>query len=308
MPDVRGRFAPSPSGELHAGNARTALLAWLQARRVGGRFVMRVEDLDPGRSRAHLREAQLQDLRWMGLDWDEGPDVGGAFGPYLQSERHALYEQALDRLREKGLVYPCYCTRREIAAAASAPHQEDDEGPPYTGRCAVEGVRLSGPAALRFRVPNRPVSFQDDIAGAVSHFPLRETGDFVVRRKDGVASYQLAVTVDDAAMEISHVLRGADLLSSTARQLLLYEALDLKPPAWIHVPLLLGSDGERLSKRHGAISIREHRESGMSPQRFVGYLATTCGLAEQGEELTPRQLLDRMARPEDVADRSNHGN
>jgi glutamyl-tRNA synthetase len=297
MPDVRGRFAPSPSGELHAGNARTALLAWLQARGAGGRFVMRVEDLDPGRSRAHLREGQLYDLRWMGLDWDEGPDVGGAFGPYLQSERNTLYEDALDRLREKGLVYACYCTRREIAAASSAPHLEDDDGPPYSGRCAAARNQRRGPAALRFRVPDRPVAFVDQIAGRVTRFPLRETGDFVVRRKDGVASYQLAVTVDDAAMEISHVLRGADLLSSTARQLLLYEALALKPPEWIHVPLLLGSDGERLSKRHGAISIREHREGGMSPQQLVGYLAATCGLAEHGEELTPGQLLERSSGP-----------
>jgi glutamyl-tRNA synthetase len=308
MPAVRGRFAPSPSGELHAGNARTALLAWLQARSAGGRFVMRVEDLDPGRSRAHLLQAQLHDLRWMGLDWDEGPDVGGGFGPYLQSDRHALYEDALQRLREKGLVYACYCTRREIAAASSAPHQEDDEGPPYNGRCAAETAGRKGPAALRFRVPDRAVSFQDHIAGAVSHFPLRETGDFVVRRKDGVASYQLAVTVDDAAMEISHVLRGADLLPSTARQLLLYEALELRPPAWTHVPLLLGSDGERLSKRHGAISIREHREGGTTPQQFVGYLAATCGLAEQGEELTPLQLLDRMTGPEDVLMRAPERN
>jgi glutamyl-tRNA synthetase len=304
MPGVRGRFAPSPSGELHAGNARTALLAWLQVRRLGGRFIMRVEDLDPGRSRAHIREAQLQDLRWMGLDWDEGPDAGGAFGPYLQSERHALYDRALDRLRAKRLVYPCYCTRKEIAAASSAPHQEDDEGPPYTGRCAVETEQRSGPAALRFRVPDRPVSFEDQIAGSITHFPLRETGDFVVRRKDGVASYQLAVTVDDAAMKISHVLRGADLLSSTARQLLLYEALDLDPPSWIHVPLLLGSDGQRLSKRHGAVSMREHREGGMSPQQFVGYLAATCGLAEPEEELTPLQLLDRGDGLEGLEDRS----
>ncbi|CAN5788438.1 tRNA glutamyl-Q(34) synthetase GluQRS [soil metagenome] len=299
MSEVRGRFAPSPSGELHLGNARTALLAWLQARSAGGRFIMRVEDLDPGRSRVEHIASQLEDLRWLGLDWDEGPDVGGAFGPYLQSKRHELYSAALQRLHDMGVTYPCFCTRREIAQAASAPHAGDDEGPPYSGRCAAltkhDVQQSSRPAALRMRVPDGEVGFVDRIAGLQRYRPHLETGDFVVRRKDGVASYQLAVVVDDAAMRITHVLRGADLLSSTARQLLLYEALGLQPPVWIHVPLLLGDDGERLSKRHGAVSIREHREAGTSPERVVGWLAATCGLAAETEELTATQLLPRFA-------------
>jgi glutamyl-tRNA synthetase len=299
MSEVRGRFAPSPSGELHLGNARTALLAWLQARSAGGRFVMRVEDLDPGRSRVEHIRSQLDDLRWLGLDWDEGPGVGGEFGPYLQSERHALYSVALQRLHDQGLTYPCFCTRREIAAAASAPHAEDDEGPPYSGRCAALSVNAISesdrPAALRLRVPVRELDFEDGVAGRQTYRPHLETGDFVVRRKDGVASYQLAVVVDDAAMRITHVVRGADLLSSTARQLLLYEALGLQPPVWIHVPLLLGSDGERLSKRHGAVSIREYRESGAEPARLVGWLAASCGLAAAGEEITATQLLPRFS-------------
>lgn len=291
---VRGRFAPSPTGELHLGNARTALLAWLQARAAGGRFVMRVEDLDPGRSRAEHREGQLRDLRWLGLDWDEGPDVGGAHAPYLQSERGALYEEALGRLAARGLLYECRCSRKEIAAAASAPHQADEEGPPYSGRCASGRPGRGGPAALRFRVAPGEVEFLDAIHGSVSFRPESETGDFVVRRKDGVASYQLAVVVDDAAMEISHVVRGADLLSSTARQILLYRALGLTSPAWMHVPLLLAPDGERLSKRMDALSLRHYAEGGVSPRRIVGWLAASCGLASEGEELTPPELLPRF--------------
>jgi glutamyl-tRNA synthetase len=298
MSGIRGRFAPSPSGELHLGNARTALLAWLQVRAAGGRFVMRVEDLDPGRSRAEFREAQLADLRWLGLDWDEGPDVGGRCTPYLQSLRSPLYRSALDSLAEQGLLYPCYCTRREIAEASSAPHAGDEEGPPYSGRCLTgRSPGADRPAALRVRVPDREIVFTDRIAGECRYHPERETGDFVVRRKDGVASYQLAVVVDDALMGITHVVRGADLLPSTARQLVLYEMLGLTPPEWLHVPLLLGADGERLSKRHGAVSLREQREAGVSPERLVGLLAASCGLADPDEEVAPAQLIPRFSLP-----------
>ncbi len=295
MSAVRGRFAPSPSGELHLGNARTALVAWLQARAAGGRFVLRVEDLDPGRSRIEHRDAQLADLRWLGLDWDEGPDVGGQHAPYLQSERHQLYDAALESLRRRGLVYACHCTRREIAAASSAPHAADEEGPPYPGFCAGVDRPDGGSAALRLRVPGRAISFRDGLAGESTFAPFRETGDFVVRRKDGVASYQLAVVVDDAAMRITHVVRGADLLPSTARQLILYDLLGLPVPEWVHVPLLLGPDGERLSKRHGAVSLREQREAGVPPERLVGLLAATCGLASPGDEITPADLLPRFS-------------
>ncbi|HET8657198.1 MAG TPA: tRNA glutamyl-Q(34) synthetase GluQRS [Longimicrobiaceae bacterium] len=298
----RGRFAPSPTGDLHLGNARTALLAWLQARAAGGRFVLRVEDLDRGRVRPGIMEAQLADLRWLGLDWDEGPDVGGPFAPYEQSRRQGLYEQALRRLAARGLLYGCFCTRREIAGAASAPNGPDDEGPVYPGTCRaltpeeVEQRRAErGEAAVRFRVPARSVGLHDLLQGDRTFRPAEETGDFVVRRKDGVAAYQLAVVVDDAAMEVTHVVRGADLLPSTARQLLLYEALGLEPPAWIHVPLLLGPDGERLAKRHGAVSLRELREGGVRPETVVGWLAATCGLADAGEEAAPRDLLGRFS-------------
>jgi glutamyl-tRNA synthetase len=296
---IRGRFAPSPTGELHLGNARTALLAWLHVRAAGGCFVLRVEDLDRGRVRPGIMEAQLADLRWLGIDWDEGPDVGGPNAPYLQSERQERYEEALDRLAEQGLLFSCFCSRKEIAAAASAPHGPEDEGPRYPGTCRELGpaelTRFRGRnAAVRFRTPTESVRFRDLLQGSAEFRPADETGDFVVRRKDGVAAYQLAVVVDDAAMGITHVLRGADLLSSTARQLVLYRALQLDPPQWIHVPLLLGPDGERLSKRHGAVSLREMRKGGVRPETVVGWLAASCGLAEPGEELAPAALVERF--------------
>jgi glutamyl-tRNA synthetase len=291
---VRGRFAPSPTGDLHLGNARTALLAWLQVRAAGGRFVMRVEDLDRGRVRDGIMSAQLADLRWLGLDWDEGPDVGGPYVPYLQSERTDAYDAAIRQLIDRGAAYPCACSRRDIAEASSAPHAGDGEGPRYPGTCSeLPAGALGGrPTAIRFRVREGPVTFRDEVQGSVTFEPARETGDFVIRRKDGIAAYQLAVVVDDAAMRVTKTLRGADLLSSTARQILLMEALGLAPPEWSHVPLLLGPDGERLSKRHGSVTLREARASGLSAEEVVGWLAASCGLAEAGVAYTPRELVD----------------
>jgi glutamyl-tRNA synthetase len=293
---LRGRFAPSPTGELHVGNIRTALLAWLQVRAAGGTFLMRIEDLDRGRVRPGMMEAQLADLRWLGIDWDEGPDIGGPFGPYLQSQRTELYEAALRRLEGDGLIYPCACSRRDILEASSAPHGDDTEGPRYPGTCAAlpSGSPLEPPTALRFRVPDDPVGFHDELQGDVTYHPYREAGDFVVRRKDGIAAYQLAVVVDDAAMRVTETLRGADLLSSTARQILLMRALGLPEPRWTHVPLMLGPDGERLSKRHGSVTLREAREAGLRPEAVVGWLASTCGLAEPGEECEARELIERF--------------
>ncbi|MBW3629373.1 MAG: tRNA glutamyl-Q(34) synthetase GluQRS [Gemmatimonadetes bacterium] len=296
---VRGRFAPSPTGDLHLGNARTALLAWLHARSAGGRFVLRVEDLDFGRVRPGNMEAQLEDLRWLGLDWDEGPDVGGPCAPYIQSQRQELYEDALRRLAAAGVLFECFCSRKEISAAASAPHAGDEDGPAYPGTCRALDPsdvkrRSRGTSALRFIAPAGEVTFDDLILGTRTHAPSLETGDFVVRRKDGVAAYQLAVVVDDAAMGITHVVRGDDLLSSTPRQLLIYRALGLRPPAWVHVPLLLGPDGERLAKRHGSVTLREHRESGIPPAAIVGRLAASIGLAEPGDQLMPEDLVGRF--------------
>jgi glutamyl-tRNA synthetase len=257
---------------------------------------MRIEDLDRGRVRPGMMEAQLADLRWLGIDWDEGPDVGGPFAPYLQSQRTELYEAALRRLDVDGLIYPCACSRRDILEASSAPHGDATEGPRYPGTCAAlpGGSHVSLPTALRFRVPDGPVGFRDELQGGVTYHPYRETGDFVVRRKDGIAAYQLAVVVDDAAMRVTETLRGADLLSSTARQILLLRALGLPEPRWTHVPLMLGPDGERLSKRHGSVTLREAREAGLRPEAVVGWLASTCGLAETGEECEARELIERF--------------
>lgn len=297
---MRGRFAPSPTGELHLGNLRTALLAWLQVRAAGGRFVMRMENLDFERVRPGYMEAQLAGLRWLGLNWDEGPDVGGPFAPYVQSERRERYAAALDHLTEQGYLFHCRCSRKEIAAAASAPHGPEDEGPRYPGTCRADTPQKPGNAgkrltALRFRVSDEPVRVDDLLQGTLRFNPAEDAGDFVVRRKDGVAAYQLAVVVDDAAMQITHVLRGADLLPSTARQLLLYRALALAPPVFLHVPLMLSPAGERLSKRHGSVTLREAREAGATPEAVVGWLASTCGLAAPGEEVPAAALVSRFA-------------
>ncbi|MFL5385765.1 MAG: tRNA glutamyl-Q(34) synthetase GluQRS [Longimicrobiaceae bacterium] len=309
MPDpacsstVRGRFAPSPTGALHVGNARTALLAWLHARAAGGALVMRVEDLDVGRVRPGVMETQLDELRWLGLDWDEGPDVGGPHAPYLQSARTERYDQALRTLAARGLLFECSCSRKDIAAAASAPHA-GEEGPRYPGICRAHAVDPSVPSlmahgrsrvALRFRVEPGEACFDDLLMGRCCFDPAEETGDFVVRRKDGAAAYQLAVVVDDAAMEITHVVRGGDLLASTARQLLLYRALGLPAPRFLHVPLMLGADGERLAKRHGAVSLGELRARGVPAERVAGWLAATCGLAEAGESVSARALIPRFS-------------
>ena len=300
---VRGRFAPSPTGALHLGNARTALLAWLQARAAGGAFVMRVEDLDFGRVRPGIMQTQLDELRWLGLDWDEGPDTGGPHAPYIQSQRSGVYDGALRRLAERGLLFECDCSRRDIAAAASAPHA-GEEGPRYPGRCRERPVDPSAPSllahgrsrvALRMRVEPGETCFADLLMGRCCYDPSAETGDFVVRRKDGAAAYQLAVVVDDDAMRITHVVRGGDLLSSTARQILLYRALGLPEPRFLHVPLMLGDDGERLAKRHGSVSLGELRARGVAPRRVAGWLASTCGLADEGEDVSANDLVTRFS-------------
>src|SRR5512137_751559 len=291
-PPYRGRYAPSPTGPLHLGNARTALLAWLSARAAGGAFVMRVEDLDGPRVRPGLEGRILEELRWLGLDWDEGPDVGGGHGPYRQSERGERYREALERLRTAGVAYPCFCSRAEIARASQAPHASED-GPRYPGTCrdlsreerAEREARR--PPAWRFRVPDGPVPFRDGFHGECSFDVAATVGDFVVARADGVPAYQLAVVVDDAAMEVTEVLRGDDLLPSTSRQILLYRALGLPAPRFAHVPLVVGPDGERLAKRHGALSVGELRAQGEDPAAVVGRLAAASGLAPPGARVRP---------------------
>jgi glutamyl-tRNA synthetase len=293
---MRGRYAPSPTGPLHLGNARTALLSWLAARAGGGTYVLRVEDLDGPRVRAGLEARILDELRWLGLDWDEGPDVGGVAGPYRQSERLPRYAAAVERLRAAGLAYPCFCSRAEIAAVSQAPHGPADEGPRYPGTCAAlshgEVARRSASRrpAWRFRVPAGSVAFVDGVHGAQEVDVALAVGDFVIARADGVPAYQLAVVVDDAGMGVTDVVRGDDLLPSTARQLLLYRALGLDAPRFAHVPLVVGEDGARLAKRHGALSLGELRERGAEPGAVVALLAELSGL-RVGARVTPRELV-----------------
>lgn len=293
----RGRFAPTPSGLMHIGNAWTALLSWLQIRQAGGQFVLRMEDVDKPRSKPAFAEQILEDLRWLGIDWDEGPDVGGSYAPYTQSEREEMYEAALQRLIREGWLYPCYCSRAELMAIASAPHGLSSEGPVYPGLCrplTAEERRAKSAVkdpSYRFAMPDRPIAFDDLIAGH-QHFDAGFGGDFVVKRADGIIGYQLAVVVDDAAMEITDVLRGRDLLDSTPRQLLLYEALGLQPPQFAHVPLICGPDGERLSKRDKSITLASIREAGTTAEQLVGVLAYLGGMIDRPEAVQAGELLE----------------
>lgn len=290
----RGRFAPSPTGRLHLGNARSALLGWLQARAAGGQFLLRVEDLDRARCRPQYVDDLMRDLEWLGLTWDKQP--------LFQSARDDVYREAQAKLEREDLVYPCFCTRAEIARAASAPHGLSDEGTRYPGTCArlssaeiSERTRTRAPA-YRFRAQPGEVRFVDGLQGPYSQDVEAVVGDFVVRRNDGVASYQLAVVVDDAATNISHVLRGDDLLSSTPRQLQLYTALQLPAPEFFHVPLVLGEDGKRLAKREGAFALAELRERGLPAERVLGVLAAWSGLGD-GSPMSLQELV-RAFRPE----------
>lgn len=280
----RGRFAPSPTGEMHLGNARTALLAWLQMRELGGQFVLRLEDLDLGRLRTGADQLILQDLAWLGLDWDEGWDVGGKFAPYRQSERLGLYEAAAAKLE----TYPCTCSRKEVLESASARHFEDE--PRYPGTCSRGVTHPERPSALRFRVPDKTVTFYDLVHGKCSDNVNSSVGDIVIRRNDGVWAYQLVCAVDDLEMQISHVLRGNDLISSTARQILLIEALGGKPGQYAHVPLMNDYRGQRLAKRGGAPSLKALRESGVQAQAIVRDLATSLGW-KVTKPCQPRDLL-----------------
>lgn len=293
-PSVVGRLAPSPTGAQHIGNARTYLLAWLSARSRRGRLILRIEDLDSPRVKKGADRLAIEDLRWLGLDWDEGPDCGGPNAPYCQSARQNHYQRALQRLQQAERVYPCDCTRSEVATAASAPHAGQD-AVVYPGRCAARRVRDAQPElepyGWRFRVPDGVLLLEDRLAGVRSCRPAVELGDFVVAKSDGTPSYQLAVVVDDHAMGITEVVRGDDLLPSAFRQTLLYEFFRWRPPRWCHVPLVVGPDGRRLAKRHGDTRLALLRERGVPPERLLGLLAWSCGLLEQPTPATLEELL-----------------
>lgn len=284
----RGRLAPSPTGYLHIGHARTFHRAWQRAREAGGVLVMRMEDLDPDRSRPEYAAAALEDLGWLGLDWNEGPDVGGPFAPYEQSLRADVYLAAWTVLREGGFIYPCRCSRKDLAAATSAPHEgpdrtpDPDDEPIYPGTCRPsttgEGLLDLSADALgnarslnwRFRVTHGEVlDFVDLNLGPQRFIAGVDFGDFLVWRRDGTPSYQLACVADDAAMHITEVVRGADLLKSTARQILLNRALNYQNPKWFHCELTVDEHGRRLAKRHDSLSIRELRRSGKTPAEIL---------------------------------------
>ena len=295
---VRGRFAPSPSGRMHLGNLFCALLSYLSVKSRGGEWILRIEDLDTARCRPDYARQVEEDLRWLGLAWDEGGSAGGPDAPYFQSQRTALYEAALARLRGMGLVYPCFCTRAQLHAA-SAPHREDGLTV-YPGTCrglTPEDIARREAAgrkgALRLRVPEETVTFTDGHLGEVTEYLPTDCGDFLLRRSDGLFAYQLAVVVDDAAMGVTEVVRGADLLSSTPRQLLLYELLGWEAPEFYHFPLLLSPDGRRLSKRDGDLGLGALRER-YTPEEIIGKLAYLAGQNPGGGPRTPEALAEEF--------------
>ncbi len=293
-----GRFAPSPTGPLHLGNVRTALLAWLDARACGGTFIYRVEDIDTPRVVAGSAQEQLDGLRWLGLDWDHGPDVGGPHAPYVQSQRFSRYAHALETLMENGRAFACTCSRKDLQRMASAPHA-GEEGPAYPGTCRgryaslEDAQRAAGRlAAVRFKVDAGVVSFVDRVVGRVSQDVVAQVGDVVVRRADGVWAYQLAVVVDDLAMGVTSVVRAVDLLDSTPRQLALMRALGGAPPEFAHVPLLNGPDGTRLQKREPRHTLAGLREAGVQPNAVVGWLAHSAGVRPTPAPVHPRELVE----------------
>ena len=301
MPDtpVRVRFAPSPTGKLHVGGARTAIYNWAFARANHGTFILRIDDTDPTRSTEENTQVILRAMRWLGLDWDEGPEVGGDYGPYRQTDRADLYRQAAQRLWDEGKAYPCFCTAEQLAADRAAAQERKDPFQGYQRRCrdlsreeAQARIDAGEPYVLRIKVPldRGDVVVHDAVHGDVT-FDAKELDDFVIQRTDGTPTYNFATVVDDAMMRISHVIRGDDHLSNTPRQVMAYEALGAPVPTFAHISMILGADGKKLSKRHGATNVEEYRDAGYLSDAFVNYLAL-LGWSLDGETtIVPRDVL-----------------
>lgn len=296
--DVRVRFAPSPTGFLHTGNARTALFNWLFARHNKGAFILRIEDTDVERSNEKYEKSIIEDLRWLELVWDEGPDIGGEYGPYKQSLRKDIYKKYFDILKDKGLAYPCYCTeeelkkRRCVAVKKGEPPRYDNQCRNLTEMESADYEREGRKASWRFKVSGKEVVVKDIIRGDI-FFDTSLIGDFVIIKQDGMPTFNFAVTVDDICMRITHVIRGEDHLPNTPRHVLLWEAFETKPPVFVHSTLTLGPDGKRLSKRHGAVSVREYRRLGYLPEGLLNYLALLGWSGRDKKELfTLNELID----------------
>ncbi|TFB11740.1 glutamate--tRNA ligase [Candidatus Marinimicrobia bacterium MT.SAG.2] len=296
MPGVRVRFAPSPTGNLHAGNVRTALLNWIFAKQQNGVLILRIEDTDQVRHVIGSEEGIATDLNWLGIEWSEGPDVGGEFGPYRQSDRLKIHEEYAERLLKEGSAYKCYCSEEELqmerekALANGLP-------PRYNGKCRdlaaeEEKKKISEEIkpVLRFKVRDGEVSFVDLIKGEIS-WKLDNIGDFVILRSNGMPSYNFAVVIDDALMKISHVIRGEGHVSNTPRQLLIYEALGFKIPKFAHTPTILNKEKKTLSKRHGALSVKHYREEGYIPEALVNYLSLLSWSSESGDDILSRERI-----------------
>ena len=296
---VRVRFAPSPTGKLHIGGARTAIYNWAFARANGGTFILRIDDTDPTRSTDENTQIILRAMRWLGLDWDEGPEAGGDFGPYAQTERLDIYKEAAQKLWDAGRAYPCFCTTEQLAADRAAAQARKDPFQGYQRRCrdlsrdeAQARIDAGEPYVLRIKVPadRGDVVIHDAVHGDVV-FDAKELDDFVIFRSDGTPTYNFATVVDDAMMGITHVIRGDDHLSNTPRQVMVYEALEAPVPTFAHISMILGADGKKLSKRHGATSVEEYRDAGYLSDAFVNYLAL-LGWSLDGETtVIPRDVL-----------------
>ena len=310
--ETRGRLAPSPTGQLHLGNAFAFILAWLLAKKDHGKIILRLEDLDPIRSKNIWIEGVYEDLRWLGLTWDEGPQQGGNFGPYQQSQRFHLYEKALKSLQDKGLIYPCYCTRKELRQIAGAPHV-GDEGAPYPGLCRhlslgqIQEKEKNGKKAtwrLNLDLAARHLGFDgeknlaigfNDLHHGSCNFTMKDFGgDFALKRSDGVWAYQLAASVDDGTMNINQVVRGEDLLISTPRQIILLKLLGYGIPKYFHLPIVRDQQGERLAKRHASLALKTMRQAGTKAEEIIGLLAYQSGLYPVNKAQKPEELLANL--------------